>query len=140
MPHCGAKSSWYNNPWICSDREVLYQLSLHLFTATCKQCYTLFMISTIFQCNINLIISVAKITVYHFQYCPVLCTLEYSYKHTYNMVKGYILMIPLSLPMATSDCSTSYANAVGWWGNPWLNTCEDNEAIQDYPAFLTQFF
>ena len=32
--------------------------------------------------------------------------------YTY-LVKGYILMMPLSLPMATSDCSTSYANAVG---------------------------
>ena len=94
--------------------------------ATCKQYYTLFMICTIFQCNINLIISVAIIAVCHFQYCPALCTLEYSYKHTHNVVKGYILMIPLSLPMATSDCSTSYANAVGLWGNPWLNTCEDN--------------
>ena len=40
-----------------------------------------------------------------------------------SVVKGYILMVPLSLPMATSDCITSYANAVGWWGNPWLNTC-----------------
>ena len=64
------------------------------------------------------------------------CTLHTLVAAIY-MVKGYILIVPVSLPMATSDCNASYANAEGFWGNPWLNTCmgNHNEFYTVIPAF-----
>ena len=38
---------------------------------------------------------------------------HHTQRHTVKQIKGYILMVPMSLPTATSDWSTSYDNEVG---------------------------